>query len=149
MKLSILVSAIVLACVTEGASAACSDPQIVDATGDPALTTLLSGNTVCVSSSTPGWGGWENQEEHLAGGALWDYKKGTDPVDPRTQVGTWGVSTTGGEVIYNYDDGKGNTSGPFSFTVHSADNVNLSFCDASNAEIVAATLKSGTGTGCP
>jgi hypothetical protein len=143
MKLSIIVSAIALACVTEAATAACGDPQIMDA----ALTNLLSGNTVCVSKS----GGWENQEEHMAGGALVDFKKGpSDPVDPTKQVGTWSVTGTGtGTMVnYTYSDASG-SSGPFSFTVHSANNSNLSFCDASNTEIVAATLKNGTGAGCP
>jgi len=146
MKLSIVVSAILLAGLTNGATAACSDTQIVDA----ALTTLLSGNTVCVSNAKPGWGGWENQEEHLANGDLVDYKKGSsDPVDPTKKVGTWTISGagTGTTVNYTYTDASG-TSGPFSFTVHSNNNVNLSFCDASNAEKVAATLKSGLGA-CP
>jgi len=144
MKLSIsmLASGLLLVGVTEGANAACGDSQIMNA----ALTSLLSGNTVCVSN---GSGGWENQEEHVSGGALVDYKKGPgDNVDPTKQVGTWSVSGTDASTVVNYNYTHGGNSGPFSFTVHSADNVHLSFCDASNNEIVAATLKVGAGA-CP
>lgn len=142
MKITILASTIALMCVAQGAIAACGDTQIVDTN----LTNLLSGSTVCVSN---GSGGWENQEQHLSNGDLVDYKKGpSDPVDPTKKVGTWSVSGsgTGTMVNYSYTDASG-SSGPFSFTVHSNDNVNLSFCNGTT-EVVAATLKNSIGS-CP
>ena len=66
-----------------------------------ALTSLLSGNTVCVPH--PSLTRWEWQEQHTAAspgtstsGALFDEKRGTGhAVDPREQVGTWSLNTSG------------------------------------------------------
>ena len=60
------------------------------------VSALLTGRTVC---GVPGAGysgspsdRW--QEEHLANGDLFDYKRGPGhPVDPREKVGTWAVRT--------------------------------------------------------
>ena len=64
-------------------------------------------------------------------------------MDPTVQVGTWNVSGTGDATVvsYTYKDASG-TSGPFTFTVHSSDGTNLSFC-AGGSEEVTATLKTG------
>ena len=75
---------------------------------------LSLGKTAC---SLAGQG---TQEEHHAGGELWDYKLGnTGPgtVDPRKKIGTWSVSNNGSDnatVTYNYDAiGGPVTSGPY------------------------------------
>ena len=148
MKFSTLACAILLVGVTQGAIASCGDPQVMNSLIHPTvLQDLLTGNTVCVVSSHPGWG-WENQEAHMSGGALVDYKKGPgDPVDPTTPVGTWSVSGTGNTTVINYlyTDSSGSTpTGPFE--VHTADSVNVSFCQGSTL-VVQATLVPGTG-GC-
>lgn len=77
--------------------------------GVPSLSTLLSNNTVCVSTNlTSGStaGPWNNQEWHQAGGTLTDYKLGPNPVDPTTDIGSWGISGAGAstQVNYNYTD---------------------------------------------
>ena len=82
----------------------------------PELDTLISGTTVCAS-----FGGDEWQEEHRAGGPLWDYKKGpSDPVDPSEQVGTWDIG--GNQVRYTY----GRTS--YRYSVHDEGGGSYTFC---------------------
>ena len=65
MKVSVLVSAVLLVCAAQGAIAACSDTQVTDVT-NPTLTVLLTGNTVCVSNGS----GWQSQEQHRTGEQL-------------------------------------------------------------------------------
>lgn len=163
LPITIFASAILLAGITEGAMAACDDPQIMNTTANPTrLFNLLNGgtpngNTVCVSASG---GGWENQEEHtnltntvpgVSGLQLLDYKKGSgDPVDPTTQVGTWSVSGMDEATQVTYYYTHGGNSGPFEFTVHSPDVgtiTNLTFCGVNVTDQINATLKTGGG-GC-
>ncbi|WP_305908357.1 hypothetical protein Q9L42_011030 [Methylomarinum sp. Ch1-1] len=119
--------------ITNYAAANCSSPSV---TGQ-SLIDALTGNTVCTSDS---------QEEHHSGGQLWDYKTGdtSDPVDPRKQIGSWGIAAD--QVTYNYDDGT-NTSGPFTFSLHYNGGNSYSFCQGAS-EIVTATIISGVNVGC-
>ena len=59
------------------------------------ITSLFTGQTVCgvPGPGYPGSPGDRWQEEHLANGDLFDYKRGPGhPVDPREKVGTWSVA---------------------------------------------------------
>jgi hypothetical protein len=78
--------------------------------GEPALTALLGGKTVCASVGKDAW-----QEYHegttAAGGPLWDYKRGpAHPVDPQKVVGSWSIVGSAGpkaswRVRYDYGGG--------------------------------------------
>ena len=145
MKLPMIAGAIVFAFSAEGAMAACSTPatQVTDG----ALTTLLSGNTVCAMRGGDRW-----QEEHHAGGVLIDYKKGpTDAVDPTKQVGTWAVSGTGAGTTVTYNYTVGSVPGPsYNYAVWQNTTPNsYSFCKAGAILDMDFTLTAGTGSGCP
>jgi len=104
MKRLMVTSIVLLAGISGEAMAACTANTRV--TGN-ALTTLIAGNTVCATRGAEKW-----QEQHRAGGALWDYKKGAaDTVDPTKQVGTWSIGSN--NVTYSY------TGGPsYTYSVH-------------------------------
>lgn len=106
---------------------------------------VLSGNTVCVGSSPT----WQAQEQHLASGALNDYKRGAGhPTDPTAQVGTWSVSGTGGGalVLYNYG-GTQYSYGFCSTNTTPAANQAVGFCPAgpNPGTATSATLRIGAG----
>ena len=107
MKLSMFAVVIALLFVADGAFAACSQPDASQVKGVTALTTLLSGSTACVCGETDTGGNctkWQSQEQHIAGGQLRDYKKGSsDPVDPTKVLGTWAVTGQGATTIVTYD----------------------------------------------
>ena len=77
------------------AQTACAVSAGVVQLSNAQITSLLTGQTVC-GVPGPGYAGspadrW--QEEHLANGDLFDYKRGPGhPVDPREKVGTWSVA---------------------------------------------------------
>jgi hypothetical protein len=103
------------------------------------LSTLLTGNTVCVSGSA---GNWEAQEFHKSGGSLSDWKHGASSVtDPTAVIGNWSIAGAGTNttVSYNYTVG-GNSS--YLYTVFDNGNSNYSFCRGGNV-IVTGTIKSG------
>lgn len=118
MKRLMVTSIVLLAGISGEAMAACTGTPV---TGSD-LTTLIAGNTVCATG-----GGEQLQEQHRAGGELWDYKMGpTDPVDPTKQVGTWIIDTALSTVTYTYTGGPSYTysvhgSGPYSFCTGSAE----------------------------
>jgi hypothetical protein len=58
------------------------------------LFNFLNNNTICTADS---------QEQHLGGNELWDYKRGADPTDPTSRVGSWEV-TANSQVKYTYGD---------------------------------------------
>lgn len=70
---------------------------------------ILSGKTVCVAGSKPGWGGWEHQEYHAlvtthnTPVSLVELHAGTT-ADPEETVGTWAYSNTG-RVTHTYTGG--------------------------------------------
>lgn len=138
MKNLIVASVVLLACVSGRAMAACSGTALTASQ----LTLLLNSNMVCGSAGTDRW-----QEEHRAGGELWDFKKGPgDPVDPEERVGTWSVLSGGhaaGLVNYVYSGGS-----TFSYTVYNDGGGTYSFCGPGT--IVQATIKTGPNWGaCP
>jgi hypothetical protein len=131
-------SLLLLTCISGQATAApCDGPSRV--TG-AALSTLISGNTVCATRGADRW-----QEQHRTGGQLWDYKKGpTDPVDPTTQVGTWSIS--GNNVTYSYM-GEGPVPS-YTYSVHGSGT--YSFCTRVNgSEIVSGAIFLPGSTSCP
>jgi len=115
-------------CFSSHAIADCSSNQVIGT----AISTALSGNTICTTGS---------QEEHHSNGELWDYKTGdtNHATDPRKQIGEWSVS--GDNVVYNYDDGHKTSS--FSFTLFSNGGNSYSFCDNSS-EVASATIVDGS-----
>lgn len=142
MKSLIIATTLVtaIAALPSAATAACSAPAATRVTSVAALNTLLSGKTVCVASTKPGWT-WEWQEIHQVPDILVDYKKGPgDPVDPSKPVGTWKISGTGGgqRAVVTHDYGGGQS---YTYTVWNNGNGTHSFCSA-NPEIIA-TIKTG------
>jgi len=135
MKPLIVASVILLASIAGNALGACASTSS-RVTGN--LTNFLQGNTVCVPN---GSGGWRWQEQHRAGGQLWDFKRGSSTVDPTDQVGTWSATNgANAQVTHAYTGG-----GSFSWAVWDNLNGTHSFCGST--EIVA-TIKSGI-SGCP
>ena len=134
MKRLVVISIVLLAGISGEAVAACSDPQV---TGS-ALTTLISGQTVCATRGTEKW-----QEQHRSDGTLWDYKKGpNDPVDPTKQVGTWSIDTSLNTVTYSY------TGGPsYTYSVHGPAGGPYSFCTGGSETVGGATFTGGQS--CP
>ena len=72
--------------------------------GTAFLNNLLLGNTACLGTV----GNWQNQELHVSGGNLIDYKKGPAPAgnpDPSTSVGGWTITGSGTSTVVNYTYG--------------------------------------------
>ncbi len=96
-KQIILTTALLLTGVISGvAMAACPGTPVAD------VSALLKDKTVCQISPE------HSQEEHHANGELWDYKLGTNPMDPRQKIGNW--SAAGTTVTYTYLGGGGTGS---------------------------------------
>lgn len=118
--------------------AGCSTGRV----NEPALTTLLKDNTVCVPPVTVPT--MEAQELHQSGGKLIDYKRGpktpTNLVDFSTEVGTWTVtgSNRGAFVTHNYGNGR-----IYTYSVYNNGDGTHSFCSG-GAEIKA-KIKLGGG----
>ena len=146
MKTLILAASasIALASFSEAATAGCSAPASTPINTVSALTTLLSGKTVCVPDATPA--SWKWQEYHQAGGDLVDYKKGpSDTIDPSEKVGTWAVSgnTNGQRARVTHDYG---TGGKYTYTVFDNGGAKYSFCGG--GQDIVSTIKAGQGA-CP
>jgi hypothetical protein len=118
------------------------------------LNTLLNGHTVCgrPGANYPGNASDIWQEQHRPGGALFDFKLGTDPMDPTKQVGDWDINNVSGTgtVRHRYPAG-----GPLTFTwqvfrIDGTSPVAYSFCTLGNPpqEHVVATVKTGVAGGC-
>lgn len=145
MKTITTLSIFLLAGATGQAMADCTGTLVSPGT---AVATLLSGKTVC-GRPGPGYTGpatdrW--QEEHHAGGALWDYKLGNgNPVDPREQVGTWSVSLSSlpgsGRVNYAYG------TGGFTYAIFNHGDGTYSFCDGGSEKVVA-FIQGGINAAC-
>lgn len=128
-------NAAVPSCACPGSS------QLTDSTS-PTLSTALSGNTVCVSNGPD----WEWQEQHRAGGDLWDYKRGSPhATDPTAHVGVWAVSGNGTNhiVTHTYTG-----AGPYNFKVFALGGPLYCFCPTSGGGGIQASIKSSIG-GCP
>lgn len=129
----------VLAGVPTAASAGCAAPSVRVPT-KAAMTTLLEGNTVCVPASNQPV--MEAQEEHRAGGALWDYKRGPGhAVDPTTRIGTWTVGGTDGRGVFVRYDYTGGSS--YTYAVWNNGNGTHSFCSTTTEVLV--RIKAGPG----
>jgi hypothetical protein len=136
MNRSIATAIVLLAGMPSLAMADCSSTTRV--TG-AALNALVNGNTVCASRGADKW-----QEQHRAGGQLWDYKMGPGhPIDPSKQVGTWNIARN--FVTYCYTGDK-----CYSYSVHGPFAGNTyNFCSANGQlEVSGATFKNGE-QGCP
>lgn len=95
MKRLMITSIALLAWVSGEAMAAGCDGNYM--TG-PAMKALLAGNTVCSPANCVKGSNCKWQEQHrgvsnASSGELWDYKLGSDPVDPTERVGDWNVTT--------------------------------------------------------
>lgn len=134
MKSLILAAAAgaVLAGLPAVSNAACTAPSVRVNTM-AAMTTLLTGNTICVPAMTPPPATMQAQELHQLGGALIDFKRGPGhPVDPSKQIGNWSVTGRDGRgvfVTYNYGGGK-----IYTYAVWDNRDGTHSFCSA-NPEI--------------
>jgi hypothetical protein len=83
--------------VSTFASANCTDPQV-----GGNLTDLISGSLICgrPGAAYPGAATDRWQEQHRAGGLIFDYKRGVgNPIDPESQVGTY-TTTNGSNATY-------------------------------------------------
>lgn len=132
---------------------ACAASAGVVRLSDAQITALLTGRTLCgvPGPSYPGSPGDRWQEEHLANGDLFDYKRGPGhPIDPREKVGTWGVAngnTIGAfEVTYIYGGSLAFSWAVFGPVVNVPGTSAYSFCKG-NAEHVRATVIA-SGAGC-
>jgi hypothetical protein len=108
------------------------------------MSTFISGSLICGRPGTgfPGNASDQWQEQHRAGGQIWDHKKGIgDPIDPEVQVGTWST-TNGSSATYTaaYLGGGSFTYAVFQIGTTSA----YSFCVGA-AEYVVATVAAGLG----
>lgn len=104
-----------------------------------ALTNLITGNTVCATRGAEMW-----QEQHRAGGDLWNYKGGPGhPVDPSKQVGTWSIARN--FVTYCYTGGT-----CYSYSVHGSGFGPYSFCTRVNGtEVVSGAMFKPGSSSCP
>lgn len=135
MKRSILTAMVLLAGIPTLAMANCTAATRV--TG-AALNTLVIGNTVCATRNGEKW-----QEQHRAGGQLWDYKMGPGhPIDPSKQVGTWSIARN--FVTYCYTGHK-----CYSYSVHGSGADTYDFCFPNGTlQVPGATFKTGLQS-CP
>ena len=127
--------------------AACAAPSVRVNTL-AALTTLLQSNTACVPPVTVDPMTW--QELHVPGGALVDYKRGADTVDPSKQVGDWAVTGFDGRAFVRYRYGTAADlpapwqGGTYTYQVWDNQDGTHSFCGGIPAEIVG-RIKLGGG----
>ncbi|SJM89416.1 hypothetical protein [Crenothrix polyspora] len=133
-----MMSETMAACATDSANS-----QYTQVIGAAALSSLLSGRTVCAMANGEQW-----QEYHSPSADLIDYKKGpNDPVDPSELVGTWttvGSTAANSKAIYDYD------ASTFSYKVWqngTPPNATYDFCNATTI-ITNAQLVTGSN-GCP
>ena len=148
MKIRIAVTIAVLSLLGTSAYAQCTNGSLLN---QNALSSAFSGNTICgqrAGAAADANNRW--QEEHFAGGALWDYKRGDgDSVDPRKPVGTWVITDQGANtrIAYTYQSGSA-TSGPYSHSVHLVSGV-YEFCTGPGTTVVArAFVQPGINVGC-
>jgi hypothetical protein len=117
---------------------------------DPQLTTLLTGKTVCDANATydtcakhPGPNCIVTmgiQEQHLSGGALWDYKMGpSDAKDPTVRVGDWSITGNDADTVVKYAYPPGGT--PSAYKVFDAGAGTYYFCSGTTI-VATATITS-------
>ena len=140
MKSLILAAAVGvgLASLPAASNADCATPSVRVNT-KALMTTLLTGNTVCVPAATQPT--MEAQELHQSGGALIDFKRGpTHPTDPTARVGTWSVTGIDGRGVFTtYDYGGGKI---YTYAVWRNVDGTHSFCSA-NPELKVRLMTGG------
>lgn len=144
MQRILVLSVFFLAAAIGNAAAGCTGSPISGSN----LSGLLNGKLVC-GRPAGGYSGSANdrwQEEHMAGGDMYDYKKGpSDKVDPRVKVGTW--STSGNVVTHTYD--RYGPAQAFDYSVFLISGNTYSFCTKVNgSEVVRANIVTNTNAGC-
>lgn len=107
---------------------------------DTQIAAALTNNTVCASLGNEVW-----QEFHAAGGALSDWKGGSNP-GARESVGTWSVVGTGADrrVRYAYTGGSA-----YEYAVCKEGAATYHFCGAAlgGRDVLRARVTSGNGCG--
>lgn len=141
--------AAVVFAVPSHAQSGCSASQGVVQLDLAQINLLLAGNTVCGRPGTNYSGNAADrwQEEHRAGGELWDYKRGPGhPVDPTERVGSWSVSGTkiGASVTHSYGGATNFTWNVFGPAANSAGSV-YAFCVLGSQQVVAHVAASNSG----
>ena len=145
MTRGLLLGMLILVGGVDTAWADCTNNRV---TGS-AIDTLLSGKLVC-GRPAAGYTGnaadrW--QEEHIAGGTLFDYKLGPgSTVDPRVQMGTWNRSGNSVVYVYNRYTPTVTVTHDGIYQVGTTGNT-YSFCQG-NSEIVRANVVTNGGVGC-
>lgn len=111
----------------------------------PDVATALSGSTVCV----PDGSDWFWQEQHrggATGGDLFDFKKGTNPIDPTEKVGTWATTGTATNSIVTHSYLGGSS---FAYKVcRVGTSTDYGFCPTAGGATIMAKIKAGI-SGCP
>ena len=116
------------------------------------INALLTGRTVC-GVPGPGYPGSQTdrfQEEHVANGDLFDYKRGPGhPVDPREKVGSWSVGSdkaVGAAVVtHRYSGTTAFDWSVFGPAVNTPGTSVYSFCSGTAEHIRAFVIASGSG----
>lgn len=142
MKIFVLASTIAFVVFSGDAMAACSNGAGVNQVGN--LASLLTGNTVCVTNGTGGWT-WQEFHSTGSGGALTDWKLGSNTMDPTETVGTWSVSGSGSNHIVTHTYNGGGTYPYTVFKNGTGTTATYSFCGGTPPEI-GATIKIGQGS---
>ena len=141
---------------TQGAAAVAAVAEVkeviaaAEVVADPQLTTLLTGKTVCDANATydtcakhPGPNCIVTmgiQEQHLSGGALWDYKMGpSDAKDPTVRVGDWSITGNDADTVVKYAYPPGGT--PSAYKVFDAGAGTYYFCSGTTI-VATATITS-------
>ena len=145
---------------TQGAAAVGAVAEVkeviaaAEVVADPQLTTLLTGKTVCDANATydtcakhPGPNCIVTmgiQEQHLTGGALWDYKMGpSDAKDPTVRVGDWSITGNDADTVVKYAYPPGGT--PSAYKVFDAGAGTYYFCSGTT---IVATAKITSAPNC-
>jgi hypothetical protein len=80
------------------------------------------------------------QEQHLSGGALWDYKMGpSDAKDPTVRVGDWSITGNDADTVVKYAYPPGGT--PSAYKVFDAGAGTYYFCSGTTI-VATATITS-------
>lgn len=135
MKILALLAAVAATGLSGGAFA-----QTCPGSGFTTSFTAFAGKTVCVGTSP----NWEAQEMHITGGALKDYKRGTDPVDPTTEIGSWVVA--GDIVTYKYGSTQYSYKAYVNATLDNVkDGTGITFCPSGSGTETTGTLRLAPG----
>ena len=127
---------------------------VAEIAANPQLTTLLTGKTVCDANATydscakhpernPCVIKMGIQEQHRSGGQLWDYKMGSDAIDPTVRVGDWLITGNDADTVVKYAYPPGGT--PSAYKVFDAGAGTYYFCSGTT---IVATAKITSAQNC-